>query len=151
MPVFETSVALNCSPRQAFEFLLRPANVARIAPPDIGLVFTKAPEILDLGSQFEFKVQAYGHIQTLLHEITELVPLEQITEVQIKGLFARWTHEHRFEQQGSDQVIVRDRIDFDPPAGMLGLLVTAGKILDQLDEGYHHRNLQLQKELGGST
>jgi ligand-binding SRPBCC domain-containing protein len=87
----------------------------------------------------------------LLHEITELVPLEQITEVQIKGLFARWTHEHRFEQQGSDQVIVRDRIDFDPPAGMLGLLVTAGKILDQLDEGYHHRNLQLQKELGGST
>ena len=84
-------------------------------------------------------------------ELKKLVPLRQITEVQIKGLFANWTHEHRFEPHGADQVVVLDRIEFDPPAGMLGLLVTAGKILDQLDEGYHHRNLQLQKEFAGSA
>ena len=74
MPVYETSVTLDCPQERAFEFLLRPANIARISPPELGLAFTKAPEVLDLGSEFEFKVQAYGQVLTMIHEITELVP-----------------------------------------------------------------------------
>ena len=34
MPKFETSVTLACPRERAFDFLLRPANVARIAPPE---------------------------------------------------------------------------------------------------------------------
>jgi len=147
MPVFETSVTLDCPLNQAFEFLLRPANIAMIAPPDLGLAFTDAPEVLALGSRFEFKVLAYGQVQTMLHEITHFEHGRQITETQIKGLLAHWIHEHKFETNGAGQVVVIDRIDFNPPPGMLGLLVTANKILDQLDDGYYYRHRQLQKLL----
>ena len=147
MPVYETSVVLDCPQQRAYEFLLRPENIAKISPPELGLAFTKAPEILDLGSEFEFKVQAYGHVLTMVHKITELVPLRQITETQVKGFFGQWIHTHSFHTNDQGQVSVADRIEFKPPGGMLGLLVSANKILDQLDEGYHYRHQQMQKLL----
>jgi ligand-binding SRPBCC domain-containing protein len=147
MPVFETSVALDCPQERAFDFLLRPANVARIAPPDLGLSFISAPEIVELGSRMEFKIQGYGQVQKMLHEITTLVRPDIITETQIRGLFASWVHEHAFETNDRGQVVVIDRITFLPPAGLLGLLVTSRKILDHLEEGFEHRHRQLQKLL----
>src|SRR6516165_7216542 len=88
MPFFETSVTVACPRERAFDFLARPANVALISPPELGLSFTSAPEIVELGSRLEFKVQGYGQVQTMVHEITNLVHPEQITETQIRGLFA---------------------------------------------------------------
>ena len=147
MPVFETSITLDCPIEQVFEFLLHPANVALIAPPDLGLAFTDAPEVLKLGSRFEFKVQAFGQIQTMIHEITRFEPGKLVTETQVKGLLGHWIHDHKFESLDDGQTVVVDCIDFSPPPGMLGLLVTANKILDQLDDGYYYRHRQLQKLL----
>ena len=147
MPLFETSVTLECPRERAFEFLLRPANVALISPPEMGLSFTSAPEVVELGSRLEFKVQGYGQVQTMVHEITNLVHPEQITETQIRGLFAKWVHEHSFEMNERGQVVVIDRIDFKPPAGLLGLLITSNRILVELEDGFAHRHRQLQKLL----
>lgn len=151
MPVFETSVTLDCPRERAFDFLLRPANVARIAPPDLGLSFIRAPEIVELGSRLEFRIQGYGQVQTMIHEITALVHPQKIIETQVKGLFASWIHEHSFESNGRGEAVVVDRIDFRPPAGLLGLLITAAKISDQLEEGFAHRHLQLKKLLAGTA
>jgi ligand-binding SRPBCC domain-containing protein len=147
MPLFETSVTLECPPARAFDFLARPANLARISPPELGLSFTSAPEIVELGSRIEFQIQGFGQVQTMAHEITALVPDELITETQIRGLFAEWVHNHIFEARSPGQVHVIDRIDFQPPKGILGLLITAGKILEQLEDGFAHRHEQLRKLL----
>ncbi|MBS0262644.1 MAG: hypothetical protein JSS02_11890 [Planctomycetes bacterium] len=151
MPVFETEVVVDCPLERAFDFLLRPANIAQIAPPDLGLVFTDAPEVLALGTRFEFKVQTFGQIQTMIHEITTFEPGRQITETQVKGILGSWVHDHIFEQNAKGQVVIIDRIDFNPPPGMLGLLVTGNKILDQLDDGYYYRHQQLKKLLSASS
>ncbi len=147
MPVFETSVTLDCPRERAFDFLLRPANVARIAPPELGLSFISAPEIVSLGSRIEFKVQGFGQVQTMLHEISTLIYPQQITETQIRGLFASWVHEHAFETNAQGQAIVIDRINFKPPAGLLGLLITANRILEHLEDGFAHRHAELRKLL----
>ncbi len=151
MPVFETSVTIDCPRERVFDFLLRPANLALIAPPELGLNFTSAPEVVELGSRIEFKVQGFGQVQTMAHEITAMVPHVLITETQIRGLFAKWVHEHAFEADTRGSVLVIDRIDFEPPAGLLGLLITAGKILEQLEDGFAHRHEQLQKLLTETT
>jgi ligand-binding SRPBCC domain-containing protein len=147
MPIFETSVTIECPLDKAYDFLLRPANIALITPPSLGLAFTSAPEVLSLGSKFEFKVQAYGQVQTMLHEITHLQPGALITEQQIKGLLKRWVHEHRFETTPAGLTVVTDRIDFDPPSGLIGLLFNAKKIQESLEDGYYHRHQQLKKLL----
>jgi ligand-binding SRPBCC domain-containing protein len=151
MPVFETSVTIDCPRERAFDFLLRPSNVVLISPPELGLSFIDPPEIVALGSRIEFKIQGYGQVQTMVHEITALDHPERITETQVEGLFGRWVHEHAFESNDQGQVIVIDRIDFKPPGGILGLLITADKILEQLEDGFAHRHAQLQKLLAEAT
>jgi ligand-binding SRPBCC domain-containing protein len=147
MAHFETSVTLACPRERAFEFLLRPANVVLISPPEMGLNFTSAPEIVELGSRLEFKIQGFGQVQTFLHEITVLDPHRQISEKQVKGLFGRWVHDHVLEIDANGGVRVTDRIEFDPPGGLLGFLVTRNKILEHLEEGFEHRHEQMKRLL----
>ena len=69
MPVYETSVIIDCPQERAFEFLLRPQNIALISPPELGLAFTKAPEILDLGSEFELCAVGLNRVRKELDEL----------------------------------------------------------------------------------
>lgn len=144
MALFETDVILPVPVEQVFEFLLRPANVALISPPQLGLIFVNPPEIVQPGTELSFKIQSYGQVQTFTHRIDEVIRPEKIVERQIEGLFRKWFHEHLFEAVGSRQTRVIDRIEFEPPGGVLGFLVTKSRIIEQLEEGFDHRHARLE-------
>ena len=147
MAVFESRVELACSPEAAFEFLARPANILRISPPQIMLVFDAAPERLSLGARMEFRVQAYGVVRSAAHEVVVWDEPHRFVERQVEGPMGAWEHEHLFEPSPRG-VIVVDRIEFAPPSGMLGLIVNERKIRDSLEEGFEHRHVMLEKQFG---
>jgi len=147
---FKSSVTVDCPPEEVFDFLLRPDNIVRISPPEMGLNFTKAPEVLELGSILEFSVLAHGQVQRLAHEITHFESPVRFVEKQVEGPFKHWVHEHIFAVDEQGSVTVTDRIEFKPPGGLIGLLVTENKILESLDDGFAHRHEQLQKLLNGN-
>lgn len=70
MALYESRTELRCSPQRAFEFLIRPANMQSVAPPELGMVFVNPPEVIALGSKLIFKVQAHGFVQQIEHEVT---------------------------------------------------------------------------------
>lgn len=145
MAEFKTSTTVACPVEQAFDFLIRPANAVRISPPALGLVFTQAPEVLEIGSRFEFKVQGWGQVQTLQHEVISLDRPRQFIEQQVKGPFKKWVHEHSVLVNSDGEVVVFDRIEFEPPGGLIGLLITSQKIIDHLEEGFYHRHQELRR------
>ena len=147
MAVFEARVELACSPEAAFEFLARPANLRRISPPQIMLVFDAAPERLSLGARLEFRVQAYGVMRSAIHEVTAWDEPRRFVERQVAGPTGVWEHEHLFEPSPRG-VIVIDRIEFAPPSGLLGMIVNERKIRDSLEEGFEHPQVMLEKQLG---
>src|SRR5436190_23522546 len=63
MALFESGVAVACPAEKAWDFLVRPANLKLITPPEVGLHLVEAPEVLELGSKLLFKVQAWGQVQ----------------------------------------------------------------------------------------
>ncbi len=144
MPRFDTSIHLPASPAKVHEFFLDPANIVRISPPEIGLVFVDPPPRIAVGHELTFKVQAFGQVQTLTHRVVTVDVPDLIVEEMVKGPFKKWHHRHSFIAAG-DGVEVRDEIDFEPPGGVLGVFLTAAKILDQLDDGFLHRHAQLKK------
>lgn len=150
MPNFETSVALACSPEAAFDFIARPENIAKISPSNVGLHFVNAPEVIEQGSRVEFKVQGWGMVQQGIHEITVVERPHRFIEHQVKGPFKLWVHEHLFSVDAEGKTLLTDLIEFEPPAGLLGMLVTKAKILDHLEDAFHHRHVQLRKLLEGS-
>jgi ligand-binding SRPBCC domain-containing protein len=148
METFESRLTLPCAAEVAFDFLAYPENIKRISPPDMGLFFVEAPERLSLGARMQFKVQAFGVVREATHEITQFDEPRSFTEKQVKGPLRHWVHEHLFEPDGEGAVTMIDRIEFKPPGGVVGLLVNADRILENLEDGFDHRHDQLEKLLG---
>ena len=144
MPQFENETWLPCRVEALFEFLLRPANVQKISDPRLGLVFEQAPAVVETGSRIAFKVQAYGVVQKLEHEIVSVERPRLIIEEQVKGPMKAWRHEHHLELK-DDGVRMIDRVIFQPPGGMLAFLVKESTILDGLEDGFIHREQELRR------
>jgi ligand-binding SRPBCC domain-containing protein len=145
MAVFETSITLDCPAEQVFDLLLLPATHLQLSPPEAGLHFVEAPAVLELGTRFEFRIQGWGGVQQIVNEVVDFDRPRLFTEKQVRGPLKSWTHFHLFEPTGPGQVTITDRIEFEPPGGLVGLLVTESKILEKLEDGFYYRHGQLRK------
>jgi len=149
MAVFETSVLLECTVEQAFNFMISPANHEKLSPPEVGLRFVNPPFQVEIGSVFEFKMQAWGTVQSAKHEIIQFDRPTLYIERAIRSPMKSYLHSHHFETDASGLTRMSDRIEFAPPGGILGLLVTEAKIIDSLEDGFYYRHQQLKKLLKG--
>lgn len=147
MARFEAEVTLQCTAQAIFDFLVDPENVVKISPPEIDLEFFHVPRPLDVGSQVEFRIRQYGIVQHCIHEITELQAPHRLTERQVQGPFKYFVHEHHIHPDGNDGTTMRDRIEFEPPRGLVGLWLNEAKIRKTLASGFAHRHRELKRHL----
>lgn len=145
MALYETSITIPATRERLFDFLIRPANIIKIAPPAAELKFLDAPEILELGCRFEFQVTAVGPAQRMTHEVTQFEPSSGYTESQISGPLKLYRHEHILEFEGETLTRVVDRIEFEPPGGLAGFLITEQWIRKSFDTGFEHRHVELKR------
>jgi uncharacterized protein (TIGR01777 family) len=68
-------------------------------------------------------------------------------DVQQRGPFASWQHEHHFRADGPDRIIIEDRIVYRLPFGKLGDLVADRQIQRRLDDLFHFRHRRTQLDL----
>ena len=146
MPVFESRVVLPATPEEVFEFISRPANLQRIGPPNLGLVFVNPPEVLSEGATLTSRVQAYGIPQQLEQKITKFAPPHGFREELVKGPIKKYVHDYIVEPAGDGRTELINRIDFEPPGGLLGMMITAEKLLDELEDAFAYRRTQLEKQ-----
>lgn len=146
MPLFESRTELPAKPEQVFDFIVRPANLQAIAPPEIQMVFVDPPEVIELGSKLVCRVVAYGQVQELAYEIVEFAPDQRrFREQAVGGPLPKWIHDYQVETSDNDVTVLLNKIEFEPPGGLLGYLVTKEKILDHLDDGFAYRRSAIQK------
>lgn len=121
-----------------FEYFTRPANILSMIPLGTGLAEVNAPEIVEEGSTFDYKVRALGQEMHFLHKVIELTRAVKIVERQLKGLFKEWEHEQGFADASEGGTLITNTIRFEPPGGMLGFLVNAKMIDQQLHKAFDH-------------
>ena len=148
MPQFESRTSLNASQEQVFEYILRPANLQAVAPPETNFVYVNPPALIELGSRLVCKVQAYGMVQQMTYEIVELVSPERYREKMVDGPLQSWINDYIVEPTSNGGVTLINRIEFEPPAGMLGLIVNARRIIEALEDSFDDRGKALQKVFG---
>ena len=148
MPQFESRTTLSASPEQVFNYMLRPANLQAIAPPATQFVFVRPPEVIELGSRLTCKVQAYGVVQQLTYEIVELISPQRFREKMVEGPLKAWLHDYIIEENPGGGITLVNRIEFEPPGGLMGLIVTANAIRDALEDGFYYRGQALKKVFG---
>jgi ligand-binding SRPBCC domain-containing protein len=132
---------------EVFGFFVQTANVILLTPPELHLRVVEGPERLSLGARVTLKARRWGIPQQAVSEVTRFEPDTIFVESQLTGPFRRWVHTHSFEQAGAG-TRVRDVIDFEPPGGLLGLVVTAGLLAKDLEWVFAHREKKLRELLG---
>ncbi len=150
MPESVSSSILDCSAEMLRKFLGQTANLPQISDPELELEILSAPEIVTVGERIEFRITAYGFKQRATHEYLTVDEL-QIVEDQIEGPLRAWKHTQQIEMIAAGQCRLTDRIEFQPPGGMLGYLLTEAKVLAAIQDGMTIRYDALHKIIRNGT
>jgi len=146
MATFQSTIQLNCSAESAFDFLIRTENIVRLAP-DSAIEFVDPPEVLSAGVSLKVKATVYGMTYDISYGIVECSRAEKIKEVQTRGPLGKWQRETSIET-AENGCTLTDSIEFEPPGGLAGFVMTEAKIRQSLESSYEFRNQTLQQLLG---
>lgn len=142
---FQGEFLLPYSVEKVFEFHSQPVNLQRMFPEDAQAKMVDAPEELATGSEFELHLKVSGLGQQLRFRVTEFAPPNRIVDEQIKGPFKKWIESHHFKPTDGGTLLVYE-VNFVPPGGMLGMMVTPARVLAHLEESMPFRE-QRTREL----
>jgi ligand-binding SRPBCC domain-containing protein len=147
MPIVRSTVDLDAAAERVFAVLLRPANLVRLAPPDLGFRLLAAPEMLTVGDRVVIGLRRWGVTLRLETEVTVLEADRLLIEEQRQGPFRRWVVTRRLEPLADGGTRLSDAIDFEPPGGVLGLALRTGTIERDLTLLFEHRRQALAELL----
>jgi len=145
MAAFETEVNVQATVEELFDFLIQPINIKAISPPEMGLKFIEAPDKYSNECEVRFAVQTMGQIQEFTHRITHFDEPNLFIEELIVGPLPLWKHSHHFATTDAGLTTLKDVIEFKPPGGLIGLMMSEARILDSLEDGFYYRHQQLSK------
>ena len=151
MPTFATAVCLARPVAEVFAFFLRPANHLLLVPPEVHVQLVHAPEQLYLGARTTLQVRRWGLRRRVVREVTAFQADALLTDEQREGPFRRWVHQRRFEAWTADGTRLTDTVEFEPPGGLLGLTLTTGFLLRDLEELFAYQATQLFDRLARSA
>lgn len=141
-------VFIDRAPEDVFAFHADLKNHARLSPPDQQEKVVAVSPIgpLALGSQVTFEAKHGSARRTLESVITEWSPPHGFTDRQVRGPFASWTHRHRFVAF-QDGTLMTDQIEYEAPAGPLGMLADKLWLGEHLDRFFNHRQQEAKRLL----
>jgi len=126
-----------------------PRKLPLITPPWMQLTVTDCPfDVIFPGCEIDYTMRWLRAPLRWRTRITDYVENERFTDVQERGPYARWWHEHRFTTVDG-AVRVSDRIEYALPLGPLGWLVHALIVRRQLREILAYREARAREIFSG--
>ncbi len=141
----ERTTLLPAPRNEVFAFFEDPRNLAKITPKSMGMTITR---IDDLPVRADFRIEyTIRWLFVKLHWITRITkydPPQLFADVQEKGPYKSWVHEHTFEDVGG-QTLMRDRVQYELPFGILGAVTHRLVIASQLKRIFGYRGRKIRK------
>jgi ligand-binding SRPBCC domain-containing protein len=144
---FKTEQFLPVAIVHAWDFFSSPKNLALITPPEMDFkIISKltAGDIFE-GMKIDYTIKPiFGIPLSWRTEICDIQKLKYFTDKQLKGPYKSWEHTHTFiETDGG--VLMKDEINYQLPAGMIGNLVHSLFVRKKLDAIFTFRKNTLEK------
>ena len=127
-------------------------NLANLSPQNAGMTMGEAPSSVTKGSRFSHRL-ALGPVTVPWDgEIVACTPEERFVDIQHRGPFRTWWHEHGLEKMtlpdGTSGTRLTDRVLFRSPLGPIGRAATWAYVGPQLLSLFAYRDLTLRRRFG---
>jgi len=117
--MFESEVVLARPRDVVFAYFADAANLQELTPPWLHFrVLTPMPVAMSVGQLLEYRVRVRGVAMRWNSLISVWDPPRRFVDVQLKGPYRTWIHEHGFEERDGGTVC-RDRVRYSVPGGWL--------------------------------
>ncbi len=131
-------------PEEVFPFFANANNLEQITPP--WLKFKLLNPVVDVhrGTLIDYKLRLHGVPLSWRSEILEWEPPFRFVDVQRRGPYMLWIHEHRFEPHNGG-TLVRDTVQYAAPGGPLVQKLLIDRDLDSI---FRYRRDRLEEHFG---
>lgn len=130
---------------EVFPFFANPENLERITPPFLGFtILTPRPIPMRVGQRIDYRIKLRGLPMRWTSEITAIEPPHRFVDVQIRGPYRLWEHEHRFVAEGGFTRVI-DHVRY---AVIGGKLVDRLLVRPDLERIFEYRREILEREFG---
>ena len=136
---------------KVFAFFSRPENLAALTPPSLGLVIlTPSPIEMKAGALIDDSISVRGVKLRWTSAITAFDEGRSFADEQLRGPYASWRHDHRFEASHGGTTITDD-VQYRLPLGPIGSLAHALFVRRQLEAIFAYRSEAIVRIFGSST
>jgi ligand-binding SRPBCC domain-containing protein len=105
---------------EVFDFFSRAQNLEVLTPPWLNFKILKvSPQPVRQGTLISYSLRIHGIPLKWTSKIVEWEPPHLFVDLQLRGPYKLWRHEHRFETRDGGTVIT-DTISLALPLGVLG-------------------------------
>lgn len=132
-----------------FAWHFRQRAFERLSPPWVGSPVRGVAPTLKQGIEVPITVRKFGLDFDCTFKVIEFESDKKFVDVQVKGPFAHWRHDHIFEALEDRRSIMEDKISFSMPLGFISEPLFAGQVLNDLQRYFRYRHEVLQNELRG--
>lgn len=113
---------------EVFDFFSRAENLEVLTPPWLNFkILDVTPQPVRQGTLINYGLRVHGIPLRWTSEIVEWEPPYRFVDLQLRGPYKLWRHEHRFEAREGGTLIA-DTINLALPLGVLGKLAYRMKV-----------------------
>jgi uncharacterized protein len=135
---------------EVFEFFSQAENLGQLTPPWLNFhILSVDPTPVRKGTLIKYSLRWRIFPIRWTTEIVEWDPPHRFVDVQLKGPYKLWHHEHRFVAEGNGTRIL-DEVQYLLPFGFLGSIAHALKVKKDVSAIFDYRT-QAVRRLFGST
>ncbi|MFL6310949.1 MAG: SRPBCC family protein [Terriglobales bacterium] len=119
---------------EVFEFFSRAENLEALTPPWLNFKIRGVkPLLVQQGTLIDYSLSVRGIPLRWTSEIVEWDPPHGFVDLQLRGPYKLWRHEHRFEARDGG-TLISDTINFALPLGFVGRLAYKIKVQSDVQE-----------------
>ncbi|MEE2755600.1 MAG: SRPBCC family protein [Myxococcota bacterium] len=124
---------------EVWAFFSNAENLERLTPDFLNFkILTPTPIDMFEGTLIDYRIRLFGVPMNWRTEIIHLEPEVRFVDQQLKGPYAKWYHEHRFEEVDGG-TLMTDRVEYRVPFSALGHLAHSVMVKRTLQRIFQYR------------
>ncbi|MCX7878309.1 MAG: SRPBCC family protein [Ignavibacteria bacterium] len=112
MRKLKREIKINKPLDEVFSFFSKAENLNLITPPELRFeILTPLPIEMKKGTTINYRIKLKGIPMKWKTLISEWEPPYRFTDIQLKGPYKTWIHEHRFISDGENTIVI-DEVNY---------------------------------------